>query len=164
MTITYCVKNDVEALWSVTAVLRWADDDQDGALSATEEGYVTRAVEQAANKINASLATRYSLDDLAGNTWCRDANAIVAAYLLATRRGNPAPDHVTRQYEATLADLDEIRAGRMTVPETSESVETIPTVTNFDTQLDAPRAKVRRVAETSTGTAPPTGRKSYPAD
>ena len=164
MTTTYCVKADVEAIWSATAVLRWADDDQDGALSPTEEGYVTRAIEQAANKINASLETRYSLADLNENAWCRDANAIVAAYLLATRRGNPAPKHVGRQYEDTLADLNEIRAGRLKVPQVPESLENTPTVTNFDTQLGAPRAKVRRVGETSTGSPPPSGRKSFPAD
>ena len=45
------------------------------------------------HKINSYLEVRYSLADLADNAWCRDANAAVAAHLLATRRGNRALNH-----------------------------------------------------------------------
>jgi len=165
MTVqTYSTRSDVEAIWSPAAVIRSADDDQDGSLSAAEEGYITRAIERAANKMNAVLETRYVLADLAGNAWYRDANAAIAAYLLATRRGNPAPEEIQRQHAECQADLDEILAGRLKVPHAEESRETIPTVTNFDTQLHARRTKVRRVNETSTGGSPPAGRKSHSID
>ena len=163
-TQTYCTRADVEAVWSPAAVIRSVDDDQDGELSAAEEAYITRALERAANRINACLEVRYTLADLVDNTWCRDTNAALATYLLATRRGNPAPDQIQEQYEGYLADLAEIRAGRLKVPQVEESHETIPTVTNFDTQLRARRTKVRRVNETSTGSAPPSTRKSHSTD
>jgi phage gp36-like protein len=162
-TQTYCNQADLEALWSAAAVLRSADDDEDGALSAAEEGYIARAIERAANKMNACLETRYALAALSGNTWCRDCNAAIAAYLVATRRGNPAPEHIAREYASFFDDLNDIRAGRLKVPQAGDTHETIPTVTNFDTDLHESRSKVRRVGETSTGGPPPSGRKSHPA-
>jgi len=164
MSHTYCTRADIEAIWSAAAVLRAADDDQDGALSSGEEDVIASVIERAANRMNASLEVRYALIDLAGNGWCRDANAAMAAYLLATRRGNAAPEHIQGIHEAYLADLDQIRTGRLKVPEVAESQETIPTVTNFDTDLRAERSKVRRVGETSTGSHPPAGRWSRSAE
>jgi phage gp36-like protein len=162
MTLTYSTRADVETIASPTAVIRWVDDDADGTLSASEVGYIDRAIERAANRMNASLEMRYRLADLEGNTWCRDANSLLAAYLLATRRGNPAPDHLQEQYELLLADLQEIRDGRLVVPQAGESVETIPTVSNFTVDPARAQAKVRRVEATSTGSPPSGGRKSFP--
>jgi phage gp36-like protein len=153
-TITYCDRADLEAVWSAAAIARAVDDDEDGALSASEEGFIATAIERAANLMNALLAVRYQLADLAGNDWCRDVNAVIAVYCLATRRGNKAPDEIARQYESMMEDLRQIEAGRMRVPQASESLETTPTVSNFDTNLAAPRAKVRRVDQTSTGSQP----------
>jgi len=164
MIPTFCTRSDIEAIWSPQAVLRAADDDHDGALSATEETYIDRAIERAAGRMSAALEMRYALADLDGNSWCRDASAALAAYLLATRRGNPAPDHIQEQYEAYLSDLDEIRLGRLKVPGVRETYEASPTVTNFDTQLTAGRSKVRRVHQTSTGQPPPGEVKSFPTE
>ena len=150
-TTIYCSRSDIESIWSSLAVIRSVDDDQDGSLSATEEGYIDRAIERAANRMNAFLEMRYRLSDLAANTWCRDANALLAAFLLATRRGNPAPDHLLEQYELLLSDLADIRSGHLVVPQAGESVETIPTVTNFAVDPRRAHAKVQRVDETSTG-------------
>jgi len=150
-TTTYCSRSDIESIWSSLAVIRSVDDDQDGSLSAAEEGYIDRAIQRAANRMNAFLEMRYRLSDLAANTWCRDANALLAAFLLATRRGNPAPDHLQEQYELLLGDLADIRSGHLVVPQAGESVETIPTVTNFAVDPCRAHAKVQRVDETSTG-------------
>src|SRR5215468_7294646 len=103
MTQTYCTKADIEAIWPPADLLASVDDDASGTLSATEEGYIDRAIERAANHINARLDTRYRLADLAGNTWCRDANAALAAYWLSTRRGAAAPAHLQQQYDAYVA-------------------------------------------------------------
>ena len=100
MTQTYCTKTDIEAIWPAASLLASVDDDTNGSLSATEEGYITRAIERAANILNARLEVRYRVADLAGNSWCRDANAAIAAYLLSTRRGAAAPDHLQEQYDA----------------------------------------------------------------
>ena len=91
---------------------------------ATEEGYITRAIERAAEHINSRLEVRYVLADLAANIWCRDANAAIAAFFLATRRGAAAPAHLQQQYDAYLATLDEIAAGRLSVPEPAKATTT----------------------------------------
>lgn len=149
MTITYCQQPDLEATWSAVALLRSVDDDQDGTISTAEEAIVTRIIERAANKMNASLEMRYQLSDLANNSWARDCNTALAVYFLSTRRGNPAPDEIQEQYDGFLADLAEIRLGRLKVPQAPESFDAIPSVINFDTNLKASRRKVEPVAETS---------------
>lgn len=130
-TQVYCNRDDIESQWSPVALLRCVDDDHDGVLSPRELGTITQAIERAANKMNASLEMRYSLAALQGNTWCRDANAAIAAYFLATRRGNPAPDHIQELSDGYLADLAEIRRGRMKTPQVSESLPHTPVATNF---------------------------------
>ena len=134
-TQTYCTKSDLEAIWPPADLLASVDDDTSGTLSATEESYIDRAIERAANFLNARLETRYRLTDLTTNTWCRDANAALAAYWLSTRRGDPAPAQLQQQYDAYLATLAEIAVGRMKVPQAAESFDMTPTVTNFNVRL-----------------------------
>ena len=138
MTQTYCTKADIEAIWPSAELLASVDDDATGTLSATEEGYITRAIERSANHLNSRLEMRYRVSELASNAWCRDANAAIAAYWLATRRGEAAPDHLEQQYDAYLTTLAEIVCGRMKVPGAVESFDLTPEVINFEARLDRP--------------------------
>jgi phage gp36-like protein len=135
MTQTYCTKADVEAIWPAASLLARVDDDTNGSLSATEESYITRGIERAANLINARLEVRYRVADLALNSWCRDANAAIAAYLLSTRRGAAAPAHLQEQYDAYVDALEDIALGKQKVPEQGESFSALPTVANFEVRL-----------------------------
>ncbi|HZL88953.1 MAG TPA: phage protein Gp36 family protein [Pirellulaceae bacterium] len=162
MTQTYCTKPDIEALWTPALLLASVDDDTSGTLSPTEEAYITAAIERAAGRMNAYLEQRYPLADLAGNAWCRHANAAIAAYLLSIRRGTSAPAPFQLQYDALLSDLYDISRGRLNVPEAPQTLEMIPTVSNFRIDPRHSRAKVRRVAEISSGSPPPGSRKSFP--
>src|SRR6476620_5176643 len=149
MTQTYCIKSDIEAIWPPANLLASVDDDTSGTLSATEDSYITRAIERAANFINSRLEMRYRLSDLAANTWCRDANAAIAAYWLSTRRGAAAPAQLQQQYDAYVAALTDIVAGSIKVPQQAESFELMPGVTNYAIRLDEPWRKARVVEETS---------------
>jgi phage gp36-like protein len=124
----YCTKADIEALWPPASLLASVDDDSTGTLSPTEDGYITRAIERAANLINSRLAMRYKLAELAGNAWCRDANAAIAAYWLSTRRTGTAPAHLQQQYDTYLTTLERIVTGHLRVPEAAESHEAGPAV------------------------------------
>ena len=135
MTQTYCTKTDIEAIWPPASLLASVDDDASGTLSATEDGYITRAIERAANFINSRLEIRYRLADLAASTWCRDANAAIAAYWLSNRRGAAVPAHLQQQYDAYVATLADIALGKMKVPEARESFDMTPGVVNFQAKL-----------------------------
>ena len=162
MTQTYCTKTDIEALWDPADLLASVDDDISGTYSPTEDGYITRAIERAAGRMNAYLEQRYALADLAGNEWCRDANAAIAAYLLSIRRGDAAPVPLQLQYDGLMSDLYDIAGGRLCVPEATQALEMIPTVSNFRIDVGESRAKVRRVAEISSGSTASGTRKSFP--
>ena len=148
-TQTYCTQTDIEAIWPLADLIASVDDDVNATLSATELGYIDRAIERAANFMNSRLEMRYRLSDLAANTWCRDANAALAAYWLSTRRGDPAPAHLQQQYDAYLTALTEIATGRLKVPEQIDSFDTSPGVTNFQIDLGQPFRKAKVVDETS---------------
>ena len=135
---TYCTKADIEAIWPPASLLASVDDDSTGTLSATEDGYITRAIERAANLINSRLAMRYKLASLAGNAWCRDANAAIAAYWLSNRRGAATPANLQQQYDAYVATLDRIVTGHLRVPEAPESHDGGPTVSNFGMYRNQP--------------------------
>ncbi|MFN0018836.1 MAG: phage protein Gp36 family protein [Pirellulaceae bacterium] len=147
MPQTYCLKADIEAVWTAADVLASADDDSSGTLSATEEGYITRAIERAAERMNVYLEQRYILSELASNTWCRDANAAIAAYLLSIRRGNAAPAPFQSQYDGLMSDLFEIACGRLKVPQANESVDNVPSVSNFAVDLSGTDAIIRVISE-----------------
>jgi phage gp36-like protein len=149
MTQTYCTQSDIEAIWPPADLVASVDDDVSGTLSATETGYITRAIERAANYLNSRLELRYRLTDLAANTWCRDANAAIAAYWLSTRRGAAAPAQLQEQFDAYVAQLAAIVAGTAKVPQQAESFDTSPGVSNFAIRLDEPFRKAQRVDETS---------------
>lgn len=150
MSTTYCTKADIEAIWPPASLLASVDDDVSGTLSATEEGYITRAIERAAGHMNTRLAVRYDLADLAASDWCRDANAAIAAFFLANRRGVAVPAHLQQQYDAYEASLNEIAAGRQRVPDVADSHDHAPSVTNFIADLSEPFRKAQRIDETST--------------
>ena len=160
-TLTYCTHADVEAAWTAAAVLAAVDDDGDSAISESEAAIITRAIERAANRLNAAIGMRYPLAALVANEWCRDCNALLAAYLLATRRGAAAPDQLQEQYEAFIADLEDIVALRKCVPQVPVLTELAPTVTNFRVDPQQSAATIRRVAETSTGNSPAPSVQSY---
>jgi phage gp36-like protein len=135
---TYCTKSDIETIWPPASLLASVDDDTSGTLSPTEDGYITRAIERAANLINSRLAMRYKLADLAANAWCRDANAAIAAYWLSTRRTGTAPAHLQQQYDAYVAVLDRIVTGHLRVPEAPESFDAGPSLSNFAIHRNEP--------------------------
>jgi len=148
-TQIYCTQGDIEAIWPAGDLLASVDDDASGTLSAAELSYIDRAIERAANFINARLEMRYRLSDLAENTWCRDANAAIAAYWLSTRRGAAAPAQLQQQYDAYVAQLVAIVAGSIKLPQQAESFELMPGVSNFAISLAEPWRKAQRVDETS---------------
>jgi phage gp36-like protein len=140
---TYCTTADLNACWAPNLILASIDDDESGTLSPEETSYLERAIERAAGRMNAYLETRYTLTSLAGNTWCRDANAALAVYLLSIRRGEPAPESLQQQYDAYLADLLEISACRRNVPQVTAPLDMRPTVTNYRLDLTQARAVPR---------------------
>jgi phage gp36-like protein len=148
-TQIYCTKADIEAIWPAASVLASVDDDANGTLSATEASYIDRAIERGANFVNARLEMRYRLSDLATNTWCRDANAAIAAYWLSTRKGAAAPAQLQQQYDAYVAALADIVSGRIKLPQQAESFDITPGVSNFVIRMGEGYGRAEKVDETS---------------
>lgn len=142
-TTVYCTSADLDAIWDPALLLATVDDDADDVLDALEQTYLDRAIERAAARMNAYLEFRYSLSSLSTNSWCRDANAAIAVYLLAIRRGEAAPAVLQEQYDAYFAELHEIAAGRLNLPGVSAQAGGL-SVTNFQFDIQQSRALPRR--------------------
>ena len=125
---TYCTRTDIESLWNPAAVLTAADDNDDGLLSPAEESLIDDAIERGATQLNASLDMRYTLTELANNAWCRDANASLAAWLLASRKLETPPQSLATLRLFYLEQLAEICAGRLKLPQVPERTESLPAV------------------------------------
>ena len=156
---TYCVRADIEDIFGTAGVKAHIDDDHSGGESSAETTVVTKVIERAAVRMNQVLDQRYILSELATNDWCKYANATIAVYMLMTRRGNPAPQDVEREFRETMEFLDDVRLGIAKIPQANESFETIPTVSNFEPERGRRSAPIRVATEESTGTAPAGGRK-----
>lgn len=113
---TYCSETDIQALLSVDGETGSLDDDNDGSLNPTEEGYLAQAINWASDKVNFYCLSRYAASDLVNswlvNNWC----VILTAYWLSTRRGNPSPGSFADLYEEAIKDLEMIRKGEAQLP------------------------------------------------
>jgi len=132
---TFCTKSDIESILSAALVARAVDDDEDGGVSAEEDAAIDAAIRRAAGTIHAYLGSRYDLASLADNVFLRDANAMLAAQALTSRRGNAAPAGVQQQAEVIETRLVEMQAGRQRLPGAVESHDQSPQAVNFDVDL-----------------------------
>jgi len=155
---TYCTIANVKSILSDHGAEAFADDNLDGSLSAGEEQYITDAISRAAAlKMNIYLSGRYDLSDLASNGWCQWANATFAALLVSMRRNNPAPQSLLAETQELTETLKAIQAGRMPLPDQSESYDQRPTVSNFDVERWRARWPVRVREDESTKPVPSSG-------
>lgn len=158
MAQTYCTQSDIEAIISASGLLACIDDTEAGQASTGATLHVTNAIERAAVKINAAAGRQYSpLSDLASNDWCKWANAVLAAYYLQTRRGNPAWQSLSDQVKEVEELLEEVAWGRRGIPEQPPSFDFRPTVSNFQVEPGRSIAPVRVDRDESTGAAPVDG-------
>ena len=117
---TYCTRGDLEAILAVDGIDLRVDDNQGGTVSATEETYVTAAINWATARVNIYLLGRYSATQLAQSYVCNDFTAIIAAHKLARRRGNPAPQSLQESYEESIEMLKQIKANELSLEDVPE--------------------------------------------
>lgn len=159
MATTYCDRDDIESIVGPAFVVACCDDNEDGALSATETLRITEAIERAAVHMNHALDKQYVLSQLTSNDWCKWCNAYLAVMQLAQRKGNPPQPSVIDAVQDFNRQLEDIRWGKDEVPEQAPSFEHIPTVSNFNPELFKSYNPIRVVTEESTGASPVGNRK-----
>lgn len=154
LSYTYCTQADVEVLLSVNGETARLDDDAGGSLSATESGYLTRAIAWATARINLCLLGKHSASDLADswivNQWC----SIVAAYIVSCRRGNPVAASLKDLYDEAMEDLRQLQRGEAQLPDTALRSAAWPAWSNVrvDILYRLRRARVEKpISETRSG-------------
>ena len=130
--MAYCTTADVESILSAHGLTAVVDDNLTYARDGSETTYISNAIAMAATlHIDIWLNQRYTLSDLTSNEYCRWANAIFAAFALAQRRNQSAPDSLTDEREILFQQLQSIHRGYNSLPGQAEPVDRLPSVTNF---------------------------------
>lgn len=155
LAYTYVTRDDLDSLLSVLGTTDRVDDDNTGAVSAAEQGFIDKAIQWATDKINFYLAMRYNPSDLSQSWMVNDWCAIVACYFLATRRGNPSPASIIDLYQGAIRDLELVHSGAYEVPLTPLREVGIPAWSNIRVDVMYNRDKIRVLTTNSEKTPTP---------
>ena len=131
----YCDIDDVRSIVSIEGTNAFIDDDETGTNTSAELAYVTYAIAWGASQIDAYMIKRYRLSDIAGSNFLKFINAVFAARNLSARRYQSIPASIAQLYDESVELLREIKQGKLDLPDTVDSFNHMPTVTNYWTQL-----------------------------
>lgn len=138
----YCTIADVQNRLSADGVTYRTDDTP-----PTTYGDV---LDEASREIDFYLFSRYDADLLASSNWVKHQCAVIAAFLLCERRGNPVPRGIAGKYERTIERLEKVQLGVFAVPGIVERRTAVPTMSNVRIRLDPhPRTVVERNRSTT---------------
>lgn len=126
MTTTYCDADDLADILGEAGVSLRLSDVPPEALG--------RVLVRAAAKVNRYCLRRYTAAKLAASEWVRVVAAEMAAYLLCTRKGNPAPSSVVDLWNMALEDLKLIKAGDQ-IPDIAARKTGAPVLSNVRVRL-----------------------------
>lgn len=107
----YCDEQDIRDILSEEGVDLRVDDDDDGAVNETEQLMITKALNQAAAKVNQYCVRFYTPAVLATSWTVHEWASNIAARELCKRRGNPVPTSIEKEYEDTIEDMKAVAAG-----------------------------------------------------
>lgn len=140
--MAYATLTEARHVLSSSGVDLRLDDGDDGS-DAIEE--TDQEIEQATHYL-------YTAASLATSRWVKQKAKNILAYLLCTRRGNPAPAGIAERYVRALEQLERVRLGVLNIPGAVMSKAAVPTMSNMrPTMRPFPRSVVER--QRSTGKA-----------
>lgn len=84
----YTSRNEVRAILGTVGINSQIDDDQSEVVDSTEESYLTDAMEEATDIVNAFLLTYYRPVYLTQSRIIRRWTSYITCYLITMRRGN----------------------------------------------------------------------------
>jgi hypothetical protein len=139
----YATASDLEALMSVEGKENKVDDNGDGVINATEDGYIQRAITWASDRINFFVLQRYDAHCLQTswivNQWC----TILAAWWLSVHRGNPPPGSFEELKKQTEADLLLVHNRTFDIPNIGERFSSLPSWSNVRVDMLYALRKIR---------------------
>lgn len=156
-----CTQANVEAILSQYGVEASLEDNADGMIDATVDGAASDFLEKASADVCFYLFQRYEIAAITASAWAKWTAAIFCARDMMTRRGNPCPDSLQREYDKREELLKAIALGTFSLPGdtglANPQFDESPTVSNMTVDGRYHRRKVRRVPTTSTGGVPQGG-------
>jgi phage gp36-like protein len=145
--MAYCNQADIERKLSVSGVVAFGDDDEDGVI---ETGVVDDCIEQADGEIDLYARGRYSEAGLASSDLVNRWSTILATCYLCERRGNPVPDSLAKEATRILETLlPKVQDGTLTLPGVAFGNDNRPSFSNLTIDRRYVRGKQRVIQTTS---------------
>lgn len=147
-----CSSSDVQWVWSEFGATSRLDDDYNGV---EDSGLMSLGIQKASLDVQRYLIRRYSVAVIAASAWARWATAYFAAVAIGRRRGLTIPEDLSTECQFYREALERIQCSQDPLP--GNDGPSIPrhdnraSVSNFTPDPRYARAKIRRVAATSTG-------------
>lgn len=152
LTYTYADEDDVVFLLSEDGDVARLDDDASGYVGTAEAAFRAKAIQWATARCNYYLLARIDASDLKDSwivsQWC----AIVAAYIISCRRGNPSAASLKTLYDEAIEDMKAVQRGEVTLPDVATRTASFPAWSNIRMSLSPlRRLRVERpLSETRT--------------
>lgn len=138
---TYCAIADVQDILSAEGVQLSVDDAPPNVYGD--------AIARACNRVDFFLFRRYEPSELAKSDLVKDWSAVLAAYYLRTRRGNPIPPGLAALLGDALEDMKQVQKGQNEIPGIVMRRSYVPAMSKMRATL---RPYPRAVVEKSQGT------------
>ncbi len=156
-TTLYCTQSDVETILSVEGLSLRLDDPQDGVVDAEDLAYLTTFIGWATARLNMYLMGRYDAAELGASFQVNEFCALMVAFRISKRRGNPAPESLKEAYDETIELLKLIKAGSMALEDVAERTSGAPFWDNMrHTRHSLRRTRVERPISEQTPRQSPT--------
>lgn len=110
----------INNLLSSLGITLAADDDQSGAIDGPEPAFVAWCINVGSATVLRYCQPRYDGADLVNSVSAWEWATILAALRLARRRMNPAPEELIEMAAEAIADLKEVKAGRLNIEDIAE--------------------------------------------
>lgn len=151
-SVLFCSATDLDTYLSATGVLSRADDNKDGT---SEPLAIAMAINVGTLEVAKYIQRRYLATQLANSMLVNYFATVFACAFLCRRRGNPLPESLAEELDVIIGQLEDIRDGRLDIPDVMERTARSPVVVNqrADARFSRP---LRRQLNQST----PTGKKS----
>lgn len=150
LTTLYTDEAGINALMSDTGKDTRVDDDDNDALSATEQGYIDQAIQWATAKCNFFLRTRYKAECLSTSQQVYLWATILACYYLSIHRGNPPPGSFDDAKKEAIEEMKSVH-DRLYDLDIAERTSGMPIMSNMCYNLGASVKKLRVQRSLSSG-------------
>lgn len=150
-TFLFCSEDDLKAYLSETGFMSRTDDNNNATNvgDTLELAAIERALNFATLEVCKYIQRRYLPAQLANSELIRYFATLFGCAYLCRRRGNAVPESLAEELDLIISQLEDIRDGKLDVPDISERAPRGPLIVNLRADARYPRPMRRQDSQSS---------------